>query len=178
MQVKSTHDRFTERYFFNIQYDPVQLTNQFVWRSLLASIRGDISLSAHNMRYRFTSLWPDVFVWQEAYLIQRRLEVEVNLLRSERIQIDQQVHNMEVRIRSLDHRNSELKVIIDRATCKGGLLHTFNQLEEANARVVQLQQENKLLQHHLNMVRTSTVHLHAELLLIQATCVFFALNPS
>ena len=52
----------------------------------------------------------DVVFFQEAFLIQRRLEAQINALNQEAAQLRQQHTNSQARIRSLEERNSQLKV--------------------------------------------------------------------
>jgi FtsZ-binding cell division protein ZapB len=57
-----------------------------------------------------------VWCFQEAFLIQRRLETQINALNHEAVQLRQQHTNSQARIRTLEERNSQLKVCGGRLT--------------------------------------------------------------
>jgi prefoldin subunit 5 len=57
-----------------------------------------------------------VWSFQEAFLIQRRLEAQLNALNQEVVHLRQHHTNSQARIRSLEERNSQLKVCGRRLT--------------------------------------------------------------
>ena len=93
--------RWTMKKLSIVRGAELHVTTQF-FRALVAPLSTLLSHASSAVRMSF--------FFQEAFLIQRRLEAQINALNQEAAQLRQQHTNSQARIRSLEERNSQLKV--------------------------------------------------------------------